>query len=124
MGFVESHNDDKFFPLYSTNRLIFVMEAHCVLCEILSECLILLLHTNRKHQIFLVAYSVRVHCASMFRMGSSNSSLAMKSCASASVTLLALLRKVFIVICLSGSNCPQSKNRGPFYFVTSCVIML
>jgi hypothetical protein len=50
---------------------------------------VLLLNTNGKHQQFEQRVMGRVNCANAFRMASSNSSFAMKSCARASTALLA-----------------------------------
>jgi len=49
---------------------------------------IVLLHTDRKHPAFRAAYSERVHCANAFRMSSTNSSLARKSCACRPIAFL------------------------------------
>jgi hypothetical protein len=56
---------------------------------------VLLLQTDRKYQTFRVACGACLQRGDSFRMGSSNLSLATKSCTCASVTFLAL------IICLA-----------------------
>jgi hypothetical protein len=46
---------------------------------------LLLIHSDWKHQVFHVTCSECVHCATAFRMGSSNSPFTSKSCACASI---------------------------------------
>jgi hypothetical protein len=50
---------------------------------------VLLLHTDWKHQVFAVVCSERLECANAFRVGSSNPSLARRSCACASLASVA-----------------------------------
>jgi hypothetical protein len=57
---------------------------------------VLLLYTDWKHQVFAVACSEWLECASAFRVGSSNPSLARRSCACASLAFVAGISSWFV----------------------------
>ena len=64
------------------------LHLHVVCRDTLHFPLVLLLHTNCKHQAFRRACSEKVDCANAFRMGSSDSSLIATSWACASFSFL------------------------------------
>jgi hypothetical protein len=126
VGLLRSHIEDKLFPPpYSTNRLVFVMKAHSILCEIRSELLILLLHTNWKHQSSPVACtdsacSVRMQSGRTVATRHSPQNLAHAYLQHSWQESSPGLWTVLVVIFRSGWNCPE----GTFYFMAFWIVIL